>query len=424
MLGTLLAKIVAIAGAFFITPIAYRYLGQEKFGVMMLIASTIGAIGFADLGISFGLQNKIPELLTKDNWELIVKRYTSNSFLMLSGLFLLLVIVFSLCYFLVDWQYFFHSSSQSELNEYLRSMVVFFAFFAIAIPFSIVQKVQTGFQEGHYTQLWISFGSLLSLVLLYLFVFYELTTPYIIFAVYGSSTLVILLNYFQQFLYSKKRIAPSFSYKYIDTKIQVELLRVGLVFVVIQVFSIILTASDNLIISHYLGTTDVADFNIISRFVNFAVMPIGFIAPAFLPSMNLAFATQEHLWIRNKNRKFVLINLIYSIGISIIVVTLGNKLIHLWIHKDMNLNNLQLLTLGLYSTFSVFNIWLSYNMLSSLYLRDLLKIYPLAVVVCVLAKYFLVGNYGYISIFAINVVALSLLFFTPSIILLKRNNHL
>ena len=424
VLGTMLAKTLALAGAFLTTPIAYRYLGQEKFGVLMLVASTIAAVGFADFGVSFGLQNKIPELLTRQDWQMALKKYNSNAFLMLWSVVVLLSLVFYLCFFGVNWQYFFHTDNYSELLEYKNAMLVLYLVFAAAIPFSLVQKVQTGFQEGHFSQLWISFGSFLGLLLLLLFVYFKLSTTYIVLAIYGAPTLIIVINYYQQFLFSRRLIAPSFDFRLIDLEVQKELLKVGLVFVVIQIFSILLTASDNLIIAQDLGTKNVADFNVVSRFINFAVMPIGFIAPAFLPSMNIAFANNEHLWIRSKNRRFALINLLYAIVISIVVIMFGNKLILLWIDKDMNLNNLQLATLALYSTFSIFNIWLSYNMLSSLYLRPLLKIYPLAVGVCVISKYFLVGKFGYMSIFSINVVTLSLLFFVPSILLLKRNNHL
>ena len=136
--------------------------------MMLSITSVATVITFADLGLGFGLQNRIPELqISKDN---SLHRAVSSTFFFLAASSLIVFFIFFLFGQNIEWYKVLNLHSLSAIAEVNTSIYLFAFFLCLSIPFSIVQKIQIGFQEGYNTNIWSSGGSLMGLLALFYYI--------------------------------------------------------------------------------------------------------------------------------------------------------------------------------------------------------------------------------------------------------------
>lgn len=219
---------------------------------MMTIVSLVASLGFADLGLGFGLQNRWAEL-SLDETGLKLKKAISSVFFFLLGVAILLIVVGLLVYCFIDISPIFKSNSSDIFfkKEVNLSALTFFLFTAISFPFSIVQKIQIGKQEGYYTNIWSIFSNIIGLVLLVIFTKLKFGIPAIIFALYGVTNIFIVLNFIFEFKFNQKNLRPKYSL--FNFKMLKFLIKDGLVFLVNQIGYVVLTTSNNLYLANFQG---------------------------------------------------------------------------------------------------------------------------------------------------------------------------
>jgi O-antigen/teichoic acid export membrane protein len=285
-----------------------------------------------------------------------------------------------------------------------------------------VQRVQTSLQEGHLTQIWAGIGSLLSLFALLLFVKLKLTMPWILCALYGIPSVIVILNYIYEFWHRKIEYRPDFSFG--NFHIGIKILRIGIVFVIVQVSSMLLNSSTNLIIVNKLGISEVADFSIVTRFVSIISGPIAMIFPAILPSVNDAIVQEDHSWIKRLVRRALFFVIVYASITTFFIYLFGKPFLQLWMGDNFVMKAELLLPIMVYSIYLQLNSLISYLMLSIFYIKKLLFIYPLAVIASIFSKYLLVDCWGATGILWGEIIMMTSLFFIPSLYFLKANKHL
>src|SRR5690606_39010790 len=99
-------------------------------------------------------------------------------------------------------------------------------------------------------------------------------------------------------------------------------------------------------------------------------------------------------WIQKMTRRAGITTSIYTLIISIVYIFSGYFLLNFWMGKDIEIFNILFFPGLFYMIYLLINAWISYIMLSTPYLKSLLKIYPAAVVVAVAGKYYFAIEYG------------------------------
>ena len=130
---------------------------------MMTLMSFILLMSFADLGLGIGLQNSIPSC--DDNAKLRIN--ISSTFFTLLVLAVILL-SFLIVYPVVPWYRLLNVQSLLAKSEANKSIIVMVTIFAVAIPFSTINKVQNGFQKMYVNSLWGIGGNVTGLILLFL----------------------------------------------------------------------------------------------------------------------------------------------------------------------------------------------------------------------------------------------------------------
>jgi len=417
------ARGVSILISLLCVPLTFNYLNPERFGVMMTIVSLITVINFVDFGIAFGLQNQWAEL-SLDKTGMKIKKAISSVFFYLLFVSLLLLSIGILLYQFVDLSSIFRVDSKnvSFIKEVNVSAFVFFIFTSISIPFSIVQRIQMGKQEGYLTNIWNIIANILTLLLLIIFIKLKLGIPYIIIALHGVNNIIIISNFIYEFCFKHKDLFPHL--KLFDFKILKMLVGDGLVYLINQVGTMILTLTNNIFLANYYGAATVGLFNIGIKFLSLFQLPLEATAPYFLPAFNDAIAKKEMLWVKRTLKRYLQFISIYSLLIFLVIYFFGDTLLTLWLSKAHLLSQHLLLAFAFFGVCSLFVSFIMYTMLSSKFIFFLLKVYPISVLIVTLIKWKLVRNYSIEGILYTQAIVLVLLLVVPCLVKLKKSDLL
>jgi O-antigen/teichoic acid export membrane protein len=422
-ISSLGARSVTILVSLLSVPLTYNYLNAERFGAMMTIVSLVGTVSFADFGIGFGLQNRWAEL-SMDETGLKIRKAISTVFYFLLGIAFLLGFIGLFLYSFVDLSGIFKikASDYAFVKEINDSALAFFLLTAISFPFSIVQKIQIGKQEGYLTNIWNICANVLSLILLLIFTYLKLGIPFIIIALYGVNNLFIVVNYIYEFYFKHRDLIPQFSlFDFVFLK---NIIKDGLVFLINQIGAMVLNTSNNLFLANYHGAASVGLLNIGLKLIALFSIPLEATAPYFLPALNDAFAQNDLQWLKKAFKKYFQLISIYSVLTFLFMSLLGGYLVDFWMGKQDLISQSDMLAFAFFTLANVFIYFISYSMLSSRFIFFLAKIYPITVLIITLIKWFVVPEYSIAGVLYTQSVLLILLFVIPSLIKLKNNNLL
>ncbi|WP_461138427.1 lipopolysaccharide biosynthesis protein [Spirosoma pomorum] len=417
IVSSLFTKGVNIFASVITLPLILNSIGKERYGMMVAITSVSALISFADFGLGFGLQSKIPELVKKKDNSL--QEAVSSTFY-----FLLFVSIIILCVSLpllrtIDWGSSLNLSSATAINESLDSVLIYTLCLLIVIPFSVVQKLQIGLQEGYYTNLWIALGNFTGVLLILLYYKANPSTPEIILFLYGTNSVFVLLNFFYEFVYKKKNLIPSI------TKVRVSVIKAivteSSLFFLVQMLGLLVFMSNNYFLIFFFGPEEVASFNIAFKLTALFLIPLEAIAPYLTPAINEALVSGDTDWIKRSTKKVIYLTLAFATVSSLLIYVLGNFILSIWVGEGNILNDKTLLAAsGYILLYSSLGSILSYIMLSTNFIRIKAAIYTIAVVLTLTSKFYFVKQFGMLGAFWSTTIPMFILYIVPCIYIMKR----
>lgn len=402
-------------------PLILSYLGSEKFGMIETLISLVFVINFADLGLGFGLQNRLAEIDSSSE-EGELKSSISSIFtaLTLSSIFFL--IVFLVLHTCINWSLIFNVKSPAAGEELSRSVLFFFICLILQIPFSVVQKVQNGLQEGYFNELWRGLGSIVGLVFLIVSVKSDLGAPFIILSIYGSNTLFLIINFCIYFCWQKKDLTPNF--RFFEFRHLSKLYKDGIVFFSLQVATIILLTSDRVILAHYHNLSLVATYSVGYRLVVLFTTPVDAFVLPLLPALNDALAKGDMLWIKKVIKRAINVIAISSVTMCLVMIVLGSFIIQIWTQNSIDISVSSIIAFGCLILFTNLNSFFSYVMLTPKFIREIVLIYSVSVCFAVIFKFLFVSYFGIAGVIWATIIPVSLLFFTFSYKKLIESNFI
>jgi O-antigen/teichoic acid export membrane protein len=261
-LTSILSQGVRIFTALITVPLALSYLGDERYGVWLIMSSLVAFLTFADLGIGNGLLNVISEAYGQNNRELAIKA-VSSAFAVLSAIALLLGLIFALSYAFIPWPNLFNVKSALAQHEVGPAAAIFFTCFLLNLPLGIIQRIQMGYQEGYYNNIWQAAGAILGLVGVLLCIQFNLGLPAMVLAFAGAPLLATLLNGLH--LWGKRYPHLRPQSRQVSRSIGRKILNLSFMFLLMQLSIALAFSADNLIIAQILGADAVTQFGVPQR---------------------------------------------------------------------------------------------------------------------------------------------------------------
>ena len=416
-ISIIFSKFITSAVMIISVPLTIKYLGTESFGLWMTLSSVLLILNpFADLGLGVSYMNKISESIGKQDRNL-ARKYTSNAIFIVSTVAVILLLLFLLLNPFINWAEFLKLKTEIAASQVHNAMISLIILFAIGLPLVIVEKFQEGNQEGYFSNLWQSVGTLMSLGGICFVVYFQLGLTALIYATLGFTILLRLLNFIFQFYFKKKWAAPKV--KDIDVAITKNLLKTGMIFFVMDVFQVIGYSSDNFVISNILGASSVALYGVVQKLSLLALI-FGAFTGSLWPAYTEALARGDYSWVKRTIKKTIIINLVLGILIGVFVTTCGSWIIYKWTGGRL-LPSTSLL-LG-FSFFIVVNglvgsCAIIYN--SSFILKWQLPLIIVSAFSSIILKVFLCRNYGISGVIWATVISYTLFYLLPSWIIINK----
>jgi O-antigen/teichoic acid export membrane protein len=320
----LVARVVTFTSTLVVIPVAARHLGTEKFGLLMLVTSFIALLAFADFGLGSGLVNAIAEADARDDRELAASA-VSTAFFMLAGIALVGIVVLPVVVIELNWAALLHTGDTRDAP--IAVAVVGAAFF-LTLPFSLVDRVQLGYQESFLNGLWLAAGSLLSVAGVLVFSSLKMGLPWLVGAVVGGPLIAHLFNAI--ILVTRRRTWLLPRLKLVRRATMRHLVRLGVLFFVLQLVWTLAFASDNLVIARVLDAHAVGQYSVPYRlFTALPLLLIVFLNPLW-PAYREALTRGDMRW-AERTLVFSVLGVAAVVAFaSVVLALLARPIVAMW----------------------------------------------------------------------------------------------
>ena len=312
----------------------------------MTITSVIALFSFADIGIGYGLLNAVAHARGTGDRSEIVRKVSSGT-VMLVVVATCLALLFILAYPLIPWSRVFAVSSPIARGEAGPAMAAWFACFILGLPLSVAAQVRTANQQGYIMPILTGAASLVGVSLLLIAIATHQPLPVLVIAISGPPVLAAAANWLMVFEGYSAWLRPSPGKA--DARAALQLARVGLVFLVLQVTFAVAFTSDTLVIAQVVGPRAVAEYSVVARLFLVPTFLVATMSAALWPAYGEAISRGDVNWAQQTLKRSVRAALVVSVPSAIVLTLAGSFLIHAWIGDTLHPPLLLLLGFGVWT---------------------------------------------------------------------------
>ena len=314
---------VSMAVAFFLSPFILHRLGDDAFGLWILVFSVTGYYGLFDLGIRSSVVKYVAKYAATQEYGLLTALINTSLFAY-SVLAAVLLLITGLGAWHIDS--IFHIVPAFLGTARLLFLMVGISL-ALGFPLSVFSGVLQGLQKYHWLNL-IQVGSNLLRALLIGLVLNRGRGLLTVALITVSLPLLVSCSYV---VIVRHLIPVSFRRQYVDRTVFRHLFNYGFVTFVIIVAEKLRFQSDTMVIGIFLSAASITYFSIGSKLVDYANNVVDAMADPFLPMSSHFDSTSD--WDRMR-KLFVSGNracafVIFPICVTLIV--LGRSIIEVWV---------------------------------------------------------------------------------------------
>lgn len=321
------AKLLLSGVSLFTLPLAVRYLGAERYGIWVTVSTITSWIALLDLGISNTLTNSISTAFANDD-NSMAAHHTSNALMITLSIAGLLGLISAVVWANTDWMHLFNVSTRVQAGEVRQTVAIAFALVLLSPTCALGGKVLSGYQETHTYNFISAAGAVGSLIGLAIGVMLHFNMPMLFLCTSGTVTACGLGTLGWIVFFHKPWLRPRLAY--IQLPVIRELTGSGASLFIIQIASIVVFSTDNLIVGHYLGASEVTPYSVTMRLVAYAQLLPTFLFPSLWPAYAEANARRDFRWIR-RAFSFTMMGSLLTMALSLTVfVIFGRVFIRWW----------------------------------------------------------------------------------------------
>lgn len=337
------ARGIGILTGLVTVPLTLKYLGAERYGIWMTLSSFFMLLSFADLGLGGGLLNHISEANGKDD-RLQAAKAVSSAFFILSAIGLVIGLVSTLVIPWLGVGSLFKMSAATAGAELRAATLCVGLILAVNVPLGIVDRVRAGYQEGYVTSVFQIGGNLAAFVCLLTVIHFGGSLAWLVLALTAPPALAVMANGARLFATDKPYVRPR--WKMFDRTVAISILRVGVMFLALQVAMSLAYASDNLVILRCAGPEAVTGYSVPMRLFSTITMLANLATAPLWPAFGEAIARGDFEWVRRTLKFCLVTTALLTGGASLILVVLGKWLVHLWVGSKVEVDYPLLASMG------------------------------------------------------------------------------
>ena len=341
IVGAFIIKGGALVISMFTLPAYIAFFNNEiVLGVWYTLLSIINWVLYFDFGIGNGLRNHLTNVLSlKDNYNRDeAKRYISSAYFSVGSISILLILVFSVLSFVVDWNTALNIAI-SEVSAKALKVAVLIVFIGIILQLLLrnINSILYAMQKSSVNNLLSLFTSIITLIMVLVVPSEDNNRNMIVMAIVHSiaSILPLFIATIVVFGGKCKQISPSM--KYVDKSHSLQVLSLGGRFLFAQIAYMVIMSTNELLITRLSGSQYVVEYQAYYKLFSLISTTFTLMLTPLWSAITKAIAEKQMSWVNSIYRKFMLIAGVFSI-IELIVVVLVKPIIKIWLKDDFTTN--------------------------------------------------------------------------------------
>ncbi|WP_327031946.1 lipopolysaccharide biosynthesis protein [Micromonospora ureilytica] len=330
IVSSLAGKMVGLAAPLLITPLAFRSLGAERYGLWMAVTSLTSMALFADFGLGNGLLTRLARLHGIGDRR-AAAREISSAYAILGALSVLLLVVLVGTLRWVPWPTLLNAVDPAVARDARPVVLLCFGAFLVNIPFALIQRVQYAQQQVTQSNLWQAGGSLVSVALVYSAVISEADPVLVIAAAVLAVPLVSLANSVYYFGRQARELRPRPGL--VRVPVARGLLRLGTRFFLLSLITSVVLNLDSFLISRVLGLPAAATYAVVVRMFALLTLFVTLVNMPLWAANGEALARGDLAWVRRTTARMVALSATVVALPGVGLVFLGNDVMRLWVRS-------------------------------------------------------------------------------------------
>ena len=353
--STLLAavgKVISMGTGFISVPLVIGYLSSDQYGMWLTMSSLVAVLGPLDLGIGLGLLTILSDADGRGDRE-TARRAVATSLTMLLTIAAFVLIAFAAAYAFIPWSRLFNVNTAAAASDAGPAAAVLVTSFALGLPLGIIGLIQLAHQSNYISSLWAIAGNLGSLAAIVAVIVLHASLPILVVALTGVGLLAALLNGAALFRYQRPWLRPHRSD--VDRQLMRPLLRVGGLFMILQIAGLVGYQLDNFVIAQIMGAESVQEYAVPVKLFSLAPTLLSFALMPLWPAYRESLARGDWAWISRTLRRSLLLAAAINIPCAVFLTFAGPWVLQLWVGDKVHPTFVLMLGLGLWLAMNTLN---------------------------------------------------------------------
>jgi O-antigen/teichoic acid export membrane protein len=321
----------SIAISLFLVPITIHYVNPTRYGIWLTLSSIVGWFSFFDVGLGNGLRNKFAEAVAIGKHDL-ARVYVSTTYAILAIIISVILLIFCSINPFLNWPKLLNTPADMGGELRILALIVF-GFFCLQFVLRLITTIITANQQPAKASIFDFLGSLFSLTIIYILT--KTTSGNLIYlGTVFSFTPVVVLTASSLWFYTHKYKIYAPSIKFVKFKFARDLMNLGIKFFIIQMASVILYQTSNVIIAHLFGPEQVTPYNIAYKYFGVITMTFSIVMMPFWSAFTEAWFKKDIAWIKNTVNKLILLWGLVAIT-ALVMFVFSGFIYRMWVGKEI-----------------------------------------------------------------------------------------
>lgn len=345
---SLLVKPICLVLSLMYTAIVLSYLGETKYGSWVIVQNIISWINYFDVGIGNGLRNHLSEAYAKKKDKVSQALVSTASFavtIVAVVFFIMLITIWNI----FDLSIVFRMNIENENINYVIYISVFFV--CVNFVLSLAKTIFYAIQLPGITSVSSMVGQMMQVIALWLTGKRGTVSLLLVAFLYGLISLAE--NIFLIILILKKYPNLRPRIRLIDKTYLNAIVSLGAGFFAIQICTLVLNATDNLIISTIFGSAAVTPYDVAYKFFYIFVQVHAIIIMPMWSAYTVASVQNDMKWIKKTIRKINIITVFLMLGI-VVARFIFEPFSVFWLKKSLAYENKMITLIALYMILQMF----------------------------------------------------------------------
>lgn len=324
---------------------------SKEYGLILTITSIVSWVSFFDIGIGNGLRNKLGIAIAENNM-LLGKKYVSTAYFYVTAFFSGFFVLYAACYRFINWPQILKIDTAHFANLDIYILIIIFLF-VIRFVLQLIGVVLLADQKSYLNDSIMPIANVAVLLFYFVFLYFHWLNFITLLFIIVASPVIVLLG-FSVYLFSTQYKSLKPSYKFVDKNLRKDLLGLGIKFFVLQITSLVIFSTSNILIARIFDLNFVTNYNIGYKYYNVTVLIFAIFITPFWGAFTNAWHQGDFHWIKGVIKKALVVNTGLLL-INFVQFLLYAFVCKIWLGKVIEFDNWFIFSLVLYNFVCCYN---------------------------------------------------------------------